>query len=217
MTSRFKQDQYEEARAARVADQTEAFKRFLSQKHPEIRVCVALFKEIEEYMQDSFLTAGDEDFEYAIQNINVSGLKQHVPTSAEVREDLVEQICEKFRSPKGDGAGGRYSDDNLKSLRLQMKYWSIDQLKAKLESVTSKQEQAKLTVPELKKIVQDAQPKRRADGYPTLPKFLVPEGQVQAIRCDSAYLLNLARVDYYSYKKLVSRFGSEQITERQRS
>jgi len=216
--TQFTDDRLAEQRDAQIQQSTEVFYRWLS-KHPEIPNTEATLGAFKRYTDFSDPLV-DSDFEFAWGNMKGSAAyditTRRVPPPAEVHAQLVEDICEKLRSPDGTGAGGRYSDDNLTSLRLQMKYWSIDQLKAKLATVTSKQAQSQLSVPELKQIVRDSQPKRRFDGYPTLPAFIVPQGQIQAVKCDSAYLLGLAKNEYYEYRRMISRFGSPQISERQR-
>ncbi len=216
--TQFTDDRLTQQREALIQQSTEVFQRWLS-KHPEIPNTIATLGAFKRYMDFTDPRTEDE-FEFAWGNMKGSAtydiITRRVPPPAEVHAQLVEDICEKLRSPDGTGAGGRYSDENLKALRLQMRYWSIDQLKAKLESVTSKQAQSQLSVPELKQIVRDSAPKRRFDGYPTLPAFIVPQGQVQAVKCDAAYLYGLAKQDFYEYRRMVSRFGSAQITERQR-
>jgi len=213
----FKEDKLAVEQSAQIQQSTDTFHRWLAMKHPEIRDCESVLNRFKGYM-DFTDPSSEDDFEFALGNMpDIRGYaRQHVPTPVEVHAQLVEAICEKLRSPNGDGVGGRYSDDNLTSLRLQMKYWCIDQLKAKLETVTSKQAQSQLSVPELKQIVRDSALRRRVDGYPTLPAFIVPQGQIQAVKCDSAYLLGLAKNDFYEYRRMVSRFGSAQISERQR-
>jgi hypothetical protein len=83
MASRFERDKEQAAREAQTAAQTEAFQRFLEVKHPEIRFSIALVKEIREYMEEAFLTAGNEDFEYALEGIDTRYMSQHVPTVVE--------------------------------------------------------------------------------------------------------------------------------------
>jgi len=56
---------------------------------------------------------------------------------------------------------------------------------------------------------------RQYSDYPTLPEFLVLPGEIKATRIDAAFLLGLARTDYWLYKKFVSKYGGNQITDRQ--
>lgn len=137
---------------------------------------------------------------------------QHID---EQRKDLIQQILALLTS-KNDGRDGLYSTADLRSEKIRMASWSREKLQARISEIQSKQAQAKLSVPQLKEFVrQVTKDTRRFVGFPNLPEFIVPQGQIQAVRCDSAYLLRLARTDYFEYKRLISRFGSEQITARQ--
>jgi hypothetical protein len=141
---------------------------------------------------------------FAIEHIN------------EQRKDLVQQILALLRSTN-EGRDGLYSTADLRSEKIRMASWSREKLQARVSEIQSKQAQAKLSVPQLHQIVREAtKDTRRYSGYPNLPDFLVPPGQVQAVRCDSTYLLNLARTDFWEYKRLCNRFSSQQITDRQK-
>jgi hypothetical protein len=140
---------------------------------------------------------------FAIEHIN------------EQRKDLIQQILALLQS-KNEGRDGLYSTADLRSEKIRMASWTREQLQARISEIQSKQAQAKLSVPELKQIVREGtQVIRRYAGFPNLPEIIVPPGQVQAVRCDSAYLLGLAKTDFYEYKRMVSRFSSAQITDRQ--
>lgn len=140
---------------------------------------------------------------FAIQHIN------------EQRKDLVQQILA-LLSSKNEGRDGLYSTADLRSDKIRMASWDREKLQTRLSEIQAKQAQAKLSLPQLHQIVRDAtKDSRRYPGYPNLPELIVPPGQIQAVRCDSAYLLRLARTDFFEYKRLVARFGSEQITARQ--
>jgi len=112
---------------------------------------------------------------------------------------------------------GKYTEHDLKTHEKKLRTMTREAQRARLAEVRSKQAQAKLSVPELKQIVREGTTQtRRYPGYPNLPDMLVPPGQVQAVKCDAAYLLGLAKNDFYEYKRMVARFSAEQITARQR-
>jgi hypothetical protein len=141
---------------------------------------------------------------FAIEHIN------------EQRKDLVQQILDLLRSTN-EGRDGLYSTADLRSEKIRMASWDREKLQARISEIQSKQAQAKLSVPELKQVVREAtKDTRRYSGYPNLPEMIVPPGQVQAVRFDSAYLLGLAKNDYYEYRRMCQRFSSQQITDRQR-
>jgi len=140
---------------------------------------------------------------FAIEHIN------------EQRKDLIQQILALLHS-KNEGRDGLYSTADLRSEKIRMASWSREKLQARISEIQSKQAQAKLSAPQLHQIVREAtKDTRRYQGYPNLPEMIVPPGKVQAVRCDSAYLLNLARTDFYEYRRLCARFSSAQITDRQ--
>jgi len=132
------------------------------------------------------------------------------------RRDLVVQILDLLRS-KNESQDGLYSTHDLRLEKMKLATKTREQLQARLAEIQTKQAQAKMSVLELRQIVREATKDiRRYAGYANLPEMIVPPGQVQAVRCDSTYLLNLARTDFYEYKRLCARFGTQQITDRQR-
>jgi len=132
------------------------------------------------------------------------------------RKDLIVQILDLLRS-KNEGQDGLYSTHDLRLEKMKLATKTREQLQARLAEIQTKQAQAKMSVLELRQIVREATKDiRRYAGYTNMPEMIVPPGQVQAVRCDSAYLLNLARTDFYEYKRLCTRFGTQQITDRQR-
>jgi hypothetical protein len=140
---------------------------------------------------------------FAIEHIN------------EQRKDLVQQILGLLRS-KNEGRDGLYSTADLRSKKIKMASWSREKLEARISELLSKQAQNKMSVPQLRQVVRDAtKDTRRYPGYPNLPEMIVPPGQVEALRCDSAYLLNLARTDFYEYKRMCARYSTAQISDRQ--
>jgi arsenate reductase-like glutaredoxin family protein len=205
VTSRFSQDKALEARNAQTASQTEAFKNFLERKHPEIRFGIALMKEIQEYMLDSFLTAMDEDFEYALQNMDTRYMRQHVPTPEETKAALIDKIMELLQSTNNR----HWSiDHNVKTERSKMQFWSLEQLTARLDEVVRAQTLASKSPVELRQIVESG---RKYVGYPQLGKTIVPPGKVRAVPQDAAYLKLL---DPWELKKLVRLYGISQVNDR---
>jgi hypothetical protein len=153
-------------------------------------------------MQGSFFTAGDEDFEYAVQNIDTKGVRQHVPTAEETKAELIDKICSLITS-KDNGRDGKFDEFNLTSERLRMKHWDIPALTARLDEVVRKQTLSKAPMGELQQLVQAARP---YVGYPTLPKQIVPRGEIRAIPLDSAYIRGL---DSWDIKRLVRLYGPQ--------
>ena len=140
---------------------------------------------------------------FAIEHIN------------EQRKDLIQQILDLLAS-KNEGRDGFYSKADLRSERIRIASWNREKLQTRISELISKQAQSKLSVPELRKIVRDGtKVSRKYAGYPDLPEMIVMPGSIQAQHCDIKFLLNLARTDYYEYRRLCDRFSSQQITDRQ--
>ena len=206
--SRFEQDRQQESRDARIAAQTEAFKKWLADKHPEIYFCTAFFNELKEYMQGSFFTAGDEDFEYAVQNIDTKGVRQHVPTPEETKAALIDKICSLLTSADGTGRDGKFDSHSLNAERTKMNFWTVPQLTTRLEEVIRKQQLSKAPIGELQKIVQSG---RRYEGYPQLGQSIVRPGTVHAVALDAEYLRDL---DSWDLKRLCRLYGISQVNDR---
>jgi hypothetical protein len=158
---------------------------------------------------DLFMSAYEENPADVINRMIVS-------PESKTRARLIEEICDLLRAPDPSGRGGRYSSFNIDSVRIKMDSWSLPQLQARKDEIVRTQILNKKPLTELKEMVHEAhRDTRRFRGYPNLPATIVPRGQVQAVRCDSAYLLNLARIDFHEYRRMVDKFGSDQITARQ--
>jgi hypothetical protein len=128
---------------------------------------------------------------------------------ANLRDEILELIAS-----KDGGRDGKFNSENLRNEEVRMKYWSLEALHKRLNEVKFKQ--ATSDVQTLKSFVRDSRPPaRKYPGYPDLPQTIVPNGSVQAIRCDAAYLLGLAKTDFYEYKRMCNRFSRDQITARQ--
>ena len=209
MKSNFEQDRETDARNALVASQTEAFKHFLEAKHPDIRFGIALLKATQEYMQDVFLTASDDDFEYALQSIDLSYTKQRVQTPDEVKTALIDKICGLIASSNG-GRDGKHGEFSLNTERAKMVHWSVEALTDRLNEVVRKQQLNAQPIGELKRIVVEA---RRYTGYPQLAKTVVRPGTVRAVALDAAYLRGL---DGWELKKYTRLYGMDQINARLR-
>jgi hypothetical protein len=166
MTSRFEIDKQKEARTALLVEKTEAFERWLSEKHPEIRYGIALLNEVKEYMLDGVLTASGEDFEYALQNTNTQYMRQHVKSPADIKKDLVDEICGLLRSPNSDGRGGRYSEVALTNECKRLQTFSTDQLTFRRDEIVEKQRLQKLTAGEIRQELQASRPAPQAKVLP---------------------------------------------------
>jgi hypothetical protein len=207
--SRFDQDRQQEAHAARLQSQTEAFEKWLADKHPEIHFCTALLLEVQEYMQDAFMTAGSDDWEYAVQAIDTKGVRQHVPTSAEMKQSLIDKIIERLASTNNLHW---QVPTNIQIERTKLSFWSVEQLTARLSEIVRAQELNAKSPVELREI---AYGNREApSNWPRLPLRMVPRGQVTSIAIDADHLNKLATHDKYEFVRLCKLFGTDQIDQR---
>ena len=98
MTSRFEWSKQTEAHEAQMAAQTEALKRWLEKKHPGISTGEATIKAFREDMGGAFLTASDADWEYSLATSRTIFSRRRVPTEAEVKVDLIDEIMQALQS-----------------------------------------------------------------------------------------------------------------------
>lgn len=203
--SRFSQDKALEARNAQTASQTEAFKNFLERKRPEIHLSIALMREVHEYMADSFLTATDEDFEYALQNIDTRYVRQHVPTPEETKAALIAKIMDLLEATNNKHWQVPH---NVQTERTKMQFWSLEQLTARLDEVSRAQTINAMSPLERRQIVESG---RRYVGYPQLGKTIVRPGTVRAVPLDATYLRGL---DAWELKKFFRLYGTTQVNDR---
>jgi hypothetical protein len=153
---------------------------------------------------DLFMFAYEENEEEVIKRMGVY-------PEAKIRARLIEDILDLLET-RGNG----HDALSLKTEKSRLATFTTQALHARLAELKVKQQMAGVPVSELKRFVANARKEtRRFPGYPDLPATIVPRGQVQAVRCDSVYLLNLARTDYHEYRHLCAKFSTEQITARQ--
>jgi hypothetical protein len=212
MTSSFERRKEADAREAQTASQTEAFQRFLEVKHPEIRFSIALVKEVREYMEEAFLTAGDEDFEYALEGIDTRYMSQHVPTPNEIKAALIGKIVA-LTSKDGKSTGTTFKLAVSGGRMLQwsiplLTTWTVPQLTELLDEIVRKRTLVTQSSSELQQIVESARPNY---GYPTLPKQIVRSGTVRAVELNAEYI---RRLNVYDLKKLIRLYGGQQVNAR---
>ncbi len=197
MTTTFKEDKKAAADAALIQQSTSVYRKWLATKHPEIRDCEAVLSAFQRYM-DFTDPLNEDDFEFALGNnpsIREYG-KQHVPTKAE----LIDDICELLRAPDPSGRGGRYSSFNVESVRAKMQSWSLTQLQARKNEIIRAQALNEKSLSELKTMVHEAQP--QFGFFPKLPRTFM-DG-MKAVPIDAAFL---KRLPSWELKKYVRIYG----------
>jgi hypothetical protein len=208
MSSRYQELRSEEARTERLASQTEALRRWLAENHKVVmgEAHLGFFKE---HLGSLFLSATEEQWQLAFNDLKKQLSFRPTPTRDQQKEALIEEIRVLLT--------GIMSPHDLKNeiTKLQ-KYKSLEEVVARRDQIRERQRLAKMDTDQIRSELQAGRPReRRYFGYPDLPETIVPAHSIQAVRCDAAYLIGLAKIDFYEYKKLVSKYGSQQITDRQ--
>jgi hypothetical protein len=111
---------------------------------------------------------------------------------------------------------GIMSPFDLRTEIKKLSFQTLQQVQARRAQIIERQRLAKLPSSQIKQELKASRPKAlRYPPYENLGEYITPRGSVQSVRCDSAYLLNLVKTNFYEYRYLVDRFGSAQITARQ--
>ena len=192
----FTEDKQAAENAASIEKSTAVYRKWLAAKHPEIHDTKGLLKQFQEYM-DFTAELNQDDFEFALQHMPDTAVynKQHVPTKAELIDDICDLLSEK---------GGPYSAFNVKSIRTKMQSWSLEALKARKDEIIRVRTLNQLPVSELKQMVHDAyQPQ---SGFPKLPRTTM-DGRV----IDTAFL---RRMPLWEFKKFKLLYGDSAINAR---
>jgi len=215
MTSKYDEDRQQAANKHQAEDNMNRLRLWLEHNH-QVYTTVASQKQFLEYFGDRICTPlSEDDFAFAFDKKNSGNLP--MPTEEEQKAELIEEICSLLKSKDG-GRDGKHSNFDIQTVRTKMSanQWTVQKLTERRDEILREQALNRVSVPELHQIVRDAEPKRRYPGYPNLPDTIVPSGQVQAVKCDAAYLYGLAKNDFYLYKRMVEKFGSQQINDRQK-
>jgi hypothetical protein len=126
------------------------------------------------------------------------------------------EFIEKMRAKEVQAARTTERDGLLKVLGDKFKNESLERLR----EVAEKRRIHGLTASQFKEERAAAAPKetrrKQYDGFVSLPDLLVLPGDIQATKITSEFLRGLPRANYSLYRWLCSRFGMNQITDRQR-
>jgi hypothetical protein len=155
-----------------------------------LRDTLLLAPEYEDAWQDcKFYQPGETGLAHRAIFIEKLRAKEQQEIASKESEVLIRQLGDKFRG------------QSLERLREVAE-------KRRVHRLTASQFKQEREATALKKV-------RQYDGFPVLPEYLVLPGQVQATKIDAVSLLALVRTDYYFYKRLVNKYGGQQITDRQ--
>jgi hypothetical protein len=207
--------QYEKDLAATTASEQREknlvlFRKWLVEKHPEIKLSIAVEKLFGEYMDFEEESFTDKDFDFALGNLEsmIYG-REHVPTPEETKAALVAKIVELTSAKDGMTyklavSGGREVKWSVHLLPT----FSIEQLVELLDEWLRKKTLEAKPHSEVQQIAASNRPNY---GYPQLPKQIVRPGTVRAVPLDAAYLRGL---DTYELKKNIRLYGLEQVNSR---
>lgn len=210
MASQFEQDIQKTAEATQVYENIESLRRWLKATHPGL-TGTGTENAFVDYLGDKLYTLLNEDdfasaFEFLKHQVNF--MPKPVPTPAEAKAALIEEICDLLRAPDPSGKGGRYSAFNIEVVRKKMQSWELGALEARRDEIVRAQELNQLPVSELKQIVRDAQPQF---GYPKLPRTFI-DG-MKMVPIDAQFLRSLP---VWEFKKKVRIYGEKAINARLR-
>jgi hypothetical protein len=205
MSSNFERNRDTDARKAQIAAKTEELKRWLELNNPDVHPGIATQKAFMEDMGDAFLTATEQDFEYSLRTMTTILSRHRVQTEAEIKQELIEKICELLRNPDGGTRGGKYSDHDLSTFRKKAEFMTVPELTTRLEEIVRAQT---MSPTEAHQVLVSA---RKYQGYPQLGKTIVRPGTIRAVPLDAAYLRGL---DAWELKKFCRLYGTEQVNAR---
>jgi hypothetical protein len=189
--SRYEEARAEEFRATRLAERTEALKRWLEDKHPDIRFCTATLNAFKEDMGNAFFTASGEDFEFALNTMHSQLSRTRVPTPEETKSEVIEEILSLL------AAHSRRDEFMLKSEESRMKHMSLDALEARLAELKYKIDAVSTPVSTLKAFVAAS---RSQPQVKVLPANITRE-QIHAMPSSEI-------------RKLVREFGASVVNNR---
>lgn len=200
MSSQLQKKQWEAQAAAQREENFAVYERWL-QKHPEIYDCIATRKVVAEWCGFDDLPVSIGDLDFALSNgMDRQVAKQRVPTEAEAKAALIDQIAELIASKDGTGRDGKFSTVELKKERAKMQFWSVQELTTRRDEIVRKQSLTTKPIHELQQQVRDyhaAQNQR-----PALPAEYTPE----RIKDRSFPVSEL--------KRLIRMYGTDAVNDR---
>jgi hypothetical protein len=204
MTSQFEIDKQSAADAIQVAENMETLRRWLVVTHPGL-VGTATEDAFTDYLGDKLLTPLNEDdftLAFSFLKTKMGFNPKRVPTPAEAKAALIDDICELLRAPDPSGRGGRYSSFNVKSVRAKMQSWSVEALQARKDEIIRAQALNERPLSELKTMVHDAQPQFR---FPKLPRTFM-DG-MKSVPIDAMFLRRLPSWELKKYVRIYGEFA----------
>jgi hypothetical protein len=210
MTTQYEKDIAVVAATEQRGKNLAIFRKWLTEKHSEIKLNTAVENLFREYMDFDNEPFSAQDFEFALGNLEsmIYG-RQQVPTAEETKAALISKIVELTNAKDGTTyklalSGGR---EVKWSVRL-LPTFSIDQLTELLDGIVRHRTLETKSAAELQKIAASGRPNY---GYPQLPKQIVRPGTVRAVELNAEYI---RRLDVYELKKLNRLYGNEQVNAR---
>jgi hypothetical protein len=134
------------------------------------------------------------------------------------KQQLIEDILMLIKSKDG-GKDGKFDDFSLKNEEKKMASWSLDQLRARLHEVRTRQRMAVAPVSELKAYVKEQHSTPtcgcpRPCGFAALPTSMWSSALGRSVTVDAEYLNHLAKHDKWDFARLVKLYGSHHVDAR---
>jgi hypothetical protein len=184
------------------------------QKYPKLVQCDANSKMIVELVRDwagPHVHPSPALFDSMIDENGEEALKMLAQQPIErTKEQLIEEILGLIAS-KNSGRDGKFDDFSLKNEEKRMASWSLDQLRARLNEIKTKQRMSStMSVPALKAYVKEQhRNQRKYPGYPDLPQTIWQDGR--SVRLDASGIKALSS---YEIKRLTRIYGDQQVNDR---
>jgi hypothetical protein len=193
MTSNFEINKRADKRAAQEEAAMQAWGCFVA-KYPQYDGEAFLIA-VREDMGDSFLTADEEDFTYAIRTSRTEFRPARIPTQDEKKAELIEEIISLL------AAHSRRDKIMLKSEETRMNHWSLDALENRLSELKFKIDSVSTPISDLKSLVANSRADtRKYPGFPDLDKSV-----------DAAHIKNLST---FELKKLIRLHSVSAVNDR---
>jgi hypothetical protein len=211
MTTQFEKDAATVAAKEQKERNIVLLRQFLETNHPEIRPSIAVDRLFESYMDFESIDRTPSEFEFALSNLESQiGGRQHVPSEDELRENIIDKICEMLN----------VDEFQKRNERTKLQFQSLVELSGKLNTLLARRELASKSGAELRKIAKGPQAApSQFPGYPSLtssyvPKYAVPELGWDTIHAvpTGEYLRYLAKKDLATFKTFTRLYSGAQIT-----
>lgn len=95
-----------------------------------------------------------------------------------------------------------------KKLKLYGDDWTVQRLERRRDEIIRAQQKDRQTKEQLRAEI------KPASGIPSLPREIVPQGEIRARKLDREYLIHLSQYELEQFKKYVRIYGADSVNQR---